>query len=55
MPLSVRKIGTKWRLVEPSGKIAMTDKGNARDGGGHSSKKAAVDQQRAIARNTEAK
>jgi hypothetical protein len=48
MPLSCKKIGQKWRLVEPDGSIAKTDKGSARDGGGHSSKKACSEQAAAI-------
>ncbi len=41
MPVSVKKIGKKYRLVEPGGKIAKTSGGNPRDGGGHSSKEKA--------------
>lgn len=38
MPVMVRKMGNKWRVVEKAtGRIAMTSKGNPHDGGGHSS------------------
>lgn len=49
MPVTVRKRGTKFRVVEAnSGRIATTSKGNARDGGGHRSKARAQSQARAI-------
>lgn len=48
MPVRVEKRGDKFRLVEPSGKIAKTDKGTPRDGGGHESKAKALAQARAI-------
>lgn len=48
MPVHVEKRGGKYRIIEPSGRIAKTSKGNSRDGGGHSSKAAAEKQARAI-------
>jgi hypothetical protein len=50
MPLKVQKRNGKYRLVEPSGKIAKTGKGTARDGGGHRTRKQARQQPRAINR-----
>lgn len=38
MPISVKKIKDKFRLVEPDGSIAKNKKGTAIDGGGHSSR-----------------
>jgi len=36
MPVTVKKLGGKWRVVEEaSGRIATTHKGNPVDGGGH--------------------
>uniref|UniRef100_A0A6M3IKY0 Uncharacterized protein n=1 Tax=viral metagenome TaxID=1070528 RepID=A0A6M3IKY0_9ZZZZ len=36
MPVAVKKIGGKYRIVEKAtGRIAKTDKGNPVDGGGH--------------------
>lgn len=40
MPVHCSLIGGKYRIVEPSGKIAKGSKGNPRDGGGHASKAA---------------
>ncbi len=49
MPITVRKIGDKFRIIEKAtGKIAKTSKGNPVDGGGHSSKAMAKRQERAI-------
>lgn len=48
MPVRVEKRGGKFRVVEPSGKIATTSSGKARDGGGHTSKAKAVAQVRAM-------
>lgn len=48
MPVHVEKRGNRYRVVEPSGRIAKTGKGNPRDGGGHSSKVKANAQVRAI-------
>ena len=47
MPVSVKKVKGKYRVMEGSS-IAMTDKGAARDGGGHASKAAAQAQCNAI-------
>ena len=35
MPVRVKKIGSKFRLVEANGTIAKTQNGKPRDGGGH--------------------
>lgn len=51
MPVHVEKRGSRYRVVEPSGKIAKTSKGNARDGGGHATKAKAGAQVRAINSN----
>ena len=51
MPVSVKRLRGKYRLVESSGRIAKTHKGHARDGGGHATKQKAMRQQRAINRN----
>ena len=48
MPVRVRKVKEKFRVVESDGGIAKTDKGTAVDGGGHSSKAAAQAQCNAI-------
>ena len=48
MPVHVEKHGDKYRIVEQSGRIATTDKGNARDGGGHTSERDAYAQARYI-------
>ena len=50
MPVGVKKIGKKWRVTE-GGKPATNKAGTSVDGGGHSSKKAAVAQARAINAN----
>jgi len=50
MPVSVAKRGNKFRVVE-KGKIAKTDKGNARDGGGHATRAQAQAQASAINRS----
>jgi hypothetical protein len=49
MPISVKKVKDKFRLVEPDGSIAKNKKGTAIDGGGHSSRSDASKQARAIA------
>jgi hypothetical protein len=41
MPVRVVKRRGKYRLVEPSGRIAKSKNGKARDGGGHKSAKKA--------------
>ncbi len=48
MPVTTRKRGGKFRVVEPSGRIAKTKTGKAVDGGGHASKAKAGRQARAI-------
>ena len=35
MPVHTVKRGDKWRVVDTTGKIEKTDKGKARDSGGH--------------------
>jgi len=53
MPVTCRKIGNKFRIFGPNGKIEKTKKGNAVDGGGHSTGKACGLQARAINANVE--
>lgn len=48
MPVHVEKRGIKWRVIEPSGRIAKTSSGKPKDGGGHSNRAAAISQVRAI-------
>lgn len=48
MPVGVRRINGKYRIVEPDGSIATTPKGHARDGGGHSTRDKALAQMRAM-------
>jgi len=48
MPVHVMKAGGKWRVVEPSEKIAKNASGTAADGGGHANRAAAVAQVHAI-------
>lgn len=49
MPVKTVKRGGKFRVVEASsGRIAKTSSGKPRDGGGHSSKKKAAGQARAM-------
>lgn len=51
MPVSIKKVKDKYRIVEPNGRIAKNKSGTALDGGGHSTKQAAVIQMRAINTN----
>ncbi len=51
MPVHIEKRGAKYRIVEPSGKIAKTPNGKPRDGGGHTSKEKAAAQARAVNSN----
>ena len=44
MPVKVLKKNNLYRVCEPSGRVAKTRLGNARDGGGHRSKAKAVRQ-----------
>lgn len=48
MPVSVKKRGGKYRLVEPGGKIAKNKAGTAIDGGGHDSQAKAKRQADAV-------
>lgn len=49
MPVKIKPMGGKWRVVEAnSGKIAKNKAGTALDGGGHSSKDAALKQVGAV-------
>lgn len=48
MPVTVAKQGGKFRVVEPSGKVAKNTAGTSVDGGGHGSKNQAQAQARAI-------
>ena len=48
MPVSVKQINRLHRIVEPSGKIAKTKTGRARDGGGHATREEALRQMRAM-------
>lgn len=49
MPVTVRPIGGKYRIVDPSsGKIEMTPQGHPRDGGGHETRNQALRQMRAM-------
>ena len=49
MPLGLAKVGKKFRLVDTStGRIEKNAAGTAADGGGHSSKAAALKQIQAI-------
>lgn len=53
MPVTCRKIGKRFRILGPNGEIEKTKKGNAVDGGGHSTKSACGLQARAINANTQ--
>lgn len=49
MPVTVRRIGSKYRIVDPSsGKPEMTPQGHPRDGGGHATRGQALRQMRAM-------
>ncbi len=48
MPVHVGKQGKLFRLLEPSGALATTSQGHARDGGGHATRNKAEAQARAI-------
>lgn len=48
MPLSVKKVGDKYRVVGPDGKPETNKKGTPVDGGGFESKKDAIKQMVAI-------
>lgn len=49
MPIKVKRIGKKYRLVEDDGAIAKNRRGTPIDGGGHSSSDKAIRQAQAIA------
>ena len=48
MPVRVMKHGPKFRVIESNGNIAKNSSGSALDGGGHSTKNAAVKQVQAV-------
>lgn len=52
MPVRVEKKGDKYRVVESSGRIAKTKKGNPVDGGGHLSRNKAIRQAASINRGS---
>jgi hypothetical protein len=52
MPVTVKRVGSKFRIVEAkTKKIAKNSSGTAVDGGGHKDKANAVKQSRAINRS----
>ena len=51
MPATTKKVGTKWRVVEPGGRLVRNKKGTAVDGGGHDTETGAKRQARAINAN----
>lgn len=48
MPVKVKRIGGKFRIVDPGGSITRNKGGTAADGGGHENKDRAAAQARAI-------
>jgi hypothetical protein len=51
MPATVKRVGSKWRVVEAgTGKVVKNRSGTAVDAGGHRSREAALRQARAINR-----
>lgn len=49
MPVTLKKIGKKWRVVvAATGEIETNNRGTALDGGGHVTRDAALAQVRAI-------
>jgi hypothetical protein len=48
MPVKVRYINGKYRIVEGDGNISTTSQGNPKDGGGHNDEDSADAQARAI-------
>ena len=50
MPVRTKKVGDKWRVVGPDGKVEKRRDGGAVDGGGFKSKARAVRQVQAINR-----
>ena len=48
MPVTCDQQRAKWRIVERSGRVSLTDSGNPVDGGGHDDREACMAQARAI-------
>lgn len=48
MPVRVKKVGNKFRVVDPDGKLAHNKSGKPLDGGGHSSMAKATAQSQAV-------
>ncbi len=48
MPVSVKKQGPRFRLVEPTGRIAKNRAGTSIDGGGHLTRDKAIKQAQAV-------
>ena len=48
MPVTCDQQRAKWRIVERTGRVALTDNGNPLDGGGHDDREACMAQARAI-------
>lgn len=48
MPASVKKVGQKYRVVEPGGKLVRNNAGTPIDGGGHKTEAKASAQARAV-------
>ena len=52
MPVKAVKKGDKWRVIDAdTGRIAKNQGGTAIDGGGHTTRKKAIDQVRAVNRS----
>lgn len=51
MPVRVKKVGSRYRVVESDGSIAKNRSGTAVDGGGHQSREKALAQAAAINRS----
>lgn len=52
MPARVRKVGAKFRIVEPDGTLITRSNGDAVDGGGHTTRAQAMAQAQAINLNS---
>ena len=52
MPATIKKMGSKWRVVEPGGTLVRNNAGTPVDGGGHISKADAQKQANAINANS---
>ena len=48
MPVTVKKVRDKFRLIEPNGNVAKNASGTAIDGGGHKTKTKAQRQAAAV-------